>query len=61
MTMTKIKHHCQLLGSRQVTMKGQSLKKSAQKMDSTLRRRHNSRAAFVTQACLRQRKLQSTT
>ena len=59
--MTKIKHHCQLLGSHQVTMKGQSLRRSAQKMDSTLRRRHNSRAAFVTQACLRQRKLQSTT
>ena len=61
MTMTKIKHHCQLLWSRQVTMKGQSLKRSTQEMDSTLRRRHNSRVAFVIQACLRQRKLQSTT
>ena len=61
MTMTKIKHHCQLLWSHQVKMKGQSLKRSAQKMDSTLRKRHNSRVAFVTLACRRQRKLPSTT
>ena len=61
MRTTKIKHHCQLLGSRRVMMKGQQLKRSMQEMDSMLRRRHNSHAAFVTQACLRQRKLQSTT
>ena len=61
MRTTKIKHHCQLLGSHRVMMKGQSIRKSVQEMESMLRRRHNSHAAFVTQACLRQRKLQSTT